>query len=424
MEPITLSKKDFFQFYEWLCLNEEGITWQGKYHHDFHDFWNIFFLHGISLDQLISRFGYVYEKVKVGPLNTWFRWLEMRFIIYCFIYKNISIEEISEQSNIALSKVAFFIRDFYLEQFPSIKDNLNEHFELADASNINADVLKERLQLPETQMLGSKHGDTMSGLEVTLYPEWQKLLQKMRNDFCQEQVNIQSIKQQASLYSSIKFIREVLILLCIAILVVFALQWANKFYGNYIAEKIEILEPKFAWLNKDVSFKNDALQQIKKKEIISELSELERIISKEQENRIVKEERFETESDVIISSVDQVPHRLDWQYEENEADFNFRGTRFGYNRVYRMIVQSAWPATLKKKFATLLKKYQAIPADKVLPGTQVPGGLYYNLYIPNQYLKEFIAQITEENEATLYETKARGRSPTGKNRVFIFIKSI
>ena len=240
------------------------------------------------------------------------------------------------------------------------------------------------------------------------------------------------IGRQASLYTYIRFLREVIILLFAAILIIFSLRSANEFYGNYLAEKIKILEPKFAWLNRDLSFKDETLQQIQKTAIINELSELKRIISAEQEKKLEKEERFETESDVIISSVDEVSRRLNFggleqsQYEESRkgVGFNFRSYRFGHNRVYRIIVQSVRPDLVKKKFAVLLDKYQAMQADKVLPGTEVPGGLYYNLYVPRQYLKEFIAQVVEEDESRLYETKTRGKTPSGKNRVFIFIKSI
>ena len=435
MKAITFSKQDFSQFYQWLDLDEEGITWQGKYHDDFHNFWNVFFLSDISLEQIISRFAYVCDKVKIGPLNTWFKWLESRFIIYCFIYKKMSIEEISDQSGIYPSKVAFLIRDFYVVHFPLMMDQLNDYFELGKISDpsftMNIDILKEKLQLKE-EVAGSEQGETMAALEVTLYPEWQKLLQKMQSDFLHKRIDVRKIGQRASLYAYIKFLREVFILLSAATLIIFALRWANEFYDDYLAKKIKILEPKFSWLNKDLSFKDETLEQIKRTEIIHELSELERIMSKEQENRIVKEERFETESDVVISSADEISSRLDFgdleqsQYEESRkgVGFNFRSYRFGHNRVYRIIAQSVRPDLAKKNLAVLLEKYNATQADKVRPGTEVPGGLYYNLYVPHQYLQEFIAQVTEENESTLYETKTRGRNPPGKNRVFIFIKSI
>ena len=346
-----------------------------------------------------------------------------------------SLGEISDQSKIDPSKVATLIRDFYVERFPLLVDSLNECFELGNLSGsgleMDIELLREKLLF--TEEIGRTQPDeTMASLEITLYPEWQKLLQKMRKDFLSEHIDMQKIKKQASYSTYIMFFREVLGLFIIAVLIIFSLRWVNEIYDNYLAEKIKILEPKFFWLNKDLSFKDETLQQIAKKEIISELSELERIISKEQENRVVKEERFETESDVVISSLDKLSHRLDFgnleqsQYEESRkgVGFNFRSYRFGHHRVYRIIIKSVRPDLVKKKLTGLLEKYNVAQADKVRPGTEVPGGLYYNLYVPRQYLKEFVAQVAEEDEATLYETKTRGKNPPDKNRVFIFIKSI
>ena len=435
MKIATFSKEDFAQFYQWLCLDEDAITWQGKYHNDFHNFWNLFFLNDISLGQVISRFSYVFEKVKTGPLRSWFKWMQNKFIIYCFIYKKISIGEISEQSDIYPSKIATLIRDFYVDRYPLLMDSLNECFELGNISDtsleMNVELFKEKLLAME-KMAEKKPNETMTSLEITLYPEWRTLLQKMKKDFSSQSLNGEKIKKKISSYAYIKFLQEVFLLFMVAVLIIFTLRWANKFYDNYLAEKIKILEPEFLWLNKDLSFKDETQQQIEKKEIINELSALEKMISKEQANRVDKEERFETESDVVISSINSTSYHFGFgdtgqsQYEESQkgVGFNFRSYRFGHNWVYRIIVKSVRPDLVKKRFADLLEKYDVTQADKVLPGKEVPGGLYYNLYVPHQYLKEFIAQVARDDEATLYETKTRSKNPLGKNRVFIFVKSI
>ena len=433
MKLDTFSKKDFTQFYQWLSLDEDAITWHGKYLEDFHNFWNLFFLNDISLSQVISRFSYVCEKVKAGPLRSWFKWLQGKFIIYCFIYKKISIGDISDQSDICPSKVATLIRDFYVNRFPLLMDPLDECFELGNISDssleMNIKLLQEKLVLMK-KIGGRRQDEPIASLEITLYPEWQKLLQKMKKDFSPKSVDAQKIKKKTSYYTYFKFLQEVFFLFMIAIFVIFLLRWANEAYDNYLAEKIKILEPKFPWLNKDLSFKDEIRQQIEKKEIISELSELEKMISKKQESAVDKEERFETESDVVISSIDNISYRFGSEDSgQNEGSrkgtgFNFRSYRFGHNIVYRIIVKSVRPDLIKKKFTRLLKNYDVIQADNVSPGKEVPGGLYYNLYVPRQYLKEFIAQVVKEDEATLYETKTRRKNPLGKNRVFIFIKSI
>ena len=88
------------------------------------------------------------------------------------------------------------------------------------------------------------------------------------------------------------------------------------------------------------------------------------------------------------------------------------------------MLKAVRPDIVKSKLNKLLVKYDAGPADSVKPGTQVPGGLYYNLYVPREYVQEFIVQAMEEEDATLFETKTRGRNKKGMNKVFIFVKSI
>ena len=72
----------------------------------------------------------------------------------------------------------------------------------------------------------------------------------------------------------------------------------------------------------------------------------------------------------------------------------------------------------------LLKKYNVTQVDNVKPGQNVPGGIYYNIFVPRDYLKEFLAQVMDLDEAILYETRTRGKNPPGKNKVFIWIKNL
>ena len=79
----------------------------------------------------------------------------------------------------------------------------------------------------------------------------------------------------------------------------------------------------------------------------------------------------------------------------------------------------------KEKLNVLLDKYKVTQVDNVRPGKSVPGGIYYNIYVPRLYLKEFLAQVVDMDEAVLYESRTRtGRNPPGKNKVFIWVKNI
>jgi hypothetical protein len=72
----------------------------------------------------------------------------------------------------------------------------------------------------------------------------------------------------------------------------------------------------------------------------------------------------------------------------------------------------------------LLQKYKVSQVDNVKPGTKIPGGLYFNLNVPSQYLKEFMTKVTTFSEATIFESRSQGGDVAGKNRVFIWIKGI
>jgi hypothetical protein len=79
----------------------------------------------------------------------------------------------------------------------------------------------------------------------------------------------------------------------------------------------------------------------------------------------------------------------------------------------------------KSKLDVLLKNYEVSQVDNVKPGQDVPGGIYYNLFVPRERLKEFIAQVMEVDDSILYESRTRaGRNPVGKNKVFIWVKNI
>ena len=430
MSLLKFSKKDFDQFYQWLALNEESITWQKKYDQDFHNLWDTLFSHDITLTQLTSRFTYICKKVKAGPLNAWFKWLQSQLIIYCFVQKEMSLNAISEQIDLDIFKVAFSIRNFYVDKYPLLSDHLDEIFEPGHLTYISRKtdihLLRESLPIDLEENEGPVPS-TMSYLEVTLYPEWQQLLKKMTKNFLNNSsVDMKKVRREATLSTGIRFIRELLLLSSAAALIIFSLRWGNQIYGNMILEKIKILEPSFQWLNKDLLFQDTHSNKTQNQEIIQELSQIEQTISVDERKTPREEERFETESDIIISSLnDFLKPTSEEETQSNSKRFNFRSYRFGSNKVYRIIIQSVRPDISKKKLNLLVKKYNVTSADNTQPGVEVPGGLYYNLYAPREHIRGFIdGTLNSEEEATIYETKTRGKNPKGKNRIFIFIKSI
>ena len=82
------------------------------------------------------------------------------------------------------------------------------------------------------------------------------------------------------------------------------------------------------------------------------------------------------------------------------------------------------PKDMTNKIMPLMKEFGASQLDNVKPGQEIPGGIYYNLVVPSKNLKDFMTKVSELGESTIFESRAFNNDPVGKNRVFIWVKSI
>ena len=425
--------KEYRSFLNWLNLDEDTITWEGRYLEDFYAFWNLFFHSDATIKHYALKFKNLRKLIEVGPLHSWLKWVELKFYAYCFIHKKFTLEELATEVDEPLQSLSTELRNFFVDFNPLEQDYFDDVFEAANRLSSNKTLTFKELKeaLPGLKTLDILSTNEMMGsLEVTLYPEWKKILMTL-----DEAINHNKSIERSSRFSSegvVKFFKDLVILLVIAVIATFLVKEGNNFYESYLINKIKIFEPEFLWLDKSLSFKDESKTEQERKEIINELSELDTLIQKRSEQVVKREERFEVESDVVLSSIENLPNRLDsaasetsrFQESRTGVGFNFRSYRYGKNQVYRMMLKSVRPDITRARLLALLKKYGIEQADHVVPGTQVPGGLYYNLFVPREFLQEFIFQVSEEDEATLFETKTRGINPRGKNRVFIFVKII
>ncbi|MCO4792976.1 MAG: hypothetical protein KC493_04650 [Bacteriovoracaceae bacterium] len=431
-EDAILSREFFDNFRDWLDLNLEGLTWQGRYRDEFEQFWEMFFIDGLSLLQISERFVYASERVKIGPLTSWFHWLKEKFICFVFMKRQLSVGEISEKMNVTPTIVAGILRNFLIDGFPHLDEEFNSFFQIPHraSSNLNltyADLVK-KFDLPET-IKRSLDDDIMPSMEVTLYAEWGELLEKSKKEIFHSKLNIKKLRRDASFGQQFKIFREFVLFIVLGFLIVTGVQSANKWYKKYLTNKISIYEPQFKWLNKKLTFKAPRDDK-SEKGFTLDLKDIEKIDdSKEEDNIYREEERFETESEVVLTSWDSLPKDFnvadleESSYEEIRKG-GYRDTRFGNKKVYRVMMKSVNSIDAKGQLNGLLNKYKVKQVDKVKPGKFVPGGVYYNLFVPRQFLKEFLAQVMDIDDSILYESRTRGRNPPGKNKVFIWIKNI
>ena len=127
-QEIIYSAADFAKFKAWLHLNEEGLTWQGRYQQEFNEFWQLFFIDGIGLAQVMERFSYAHQEIHHGPLHSWFGWLRDKFLCFTFINWDVSVMELAAAGRISLAELASILRNFFLLLAPDKISYLDQVF--------------------------------------------------------------------------------------------------------------------------------------------------------------------------------------------------------------------------------------------------------------------------------------------------------
>jgi hypothetical protein len=377
----------------------------------------------------LERFSYANKKVKIGPLASWFKWLKHKFICYVFIFHDKTIMEISRVGELPAGDVATVLRDFFIEINPHQDDYLNNVFMLSDVTSPANMLSYKNLKLD--QMLqeiipGTHEDEVLASLEVTLYDEWIKFVEDLKRDVGDTELTKIAKGTKSNYLGFLKMLRESITLVVIGAILMIITSKVNRWYENYLADKISVYEPTFLLLDRNLTFRE------KKDPIITEdTKKIEDIELKEvnEEQELPEDERrYETESDAELTSVESIssdftPNNNATVYEEKNVD-GYRETTRGDRDVYRLLLTSANAEKIKLALDSLMKRYEATKVDRVEPGTKVPGGIYYNLFVNKTYLKEFLSQIVETQDATLYRGSSKVPNPVGKSKVFIWVKTI
>ena len=430
----VLTINDLSVFGEWLNLNKDALTWQGRFEEEFNSFWYHFFGQELMVSQFFKRFDYVFIHIKAGPLTSWFTWLRDSFICFSFIFKNMSVSDISRESNIGSSEISLTLRDYFISHYPEYEDEVSENLKVANLLSPNlsmtVDKLTERLGLDGREKI-SNDGSLLQSMEVTLYEEWGSLTKKVRKDFAGNEIDYSNLKDKLSFKKHLLVFRDIILYTSIITVIILTVRFLNISWEKSILDKISIYEPQLMWLDKTLFFQEK--ERVNEESFNLDKTELEKVENKEskfEQINFADDTRFETESEVILTSWDSLPKDFDVAdleqsgYEELQRR-GYRDTRYGSTKVYRVMMKSVDTKLSKKKLTTLLERYEVTRVDNVKPGQSVPGGVYYNLYVPRKFLKEFMAQVMDVDDAVLYESRTRtSRNPPGMNKVFIWVKSI
>lgn len=433
---MTLLKTDFEHFKNWLDLDINSIAWEGRYADSFSAFWDSFFKDQIEPSELGERFNYAKKIAKSGPLISWLNWLFEKFVAFSFIHQDKSVREIAFNFDLPEKYISTVLRDHLIKVYPVYEDLINENFQISNVSSKNL-FLKfsdlESILGEDAKKKGTFEDDILANVEVTLYPDWGNLVKELRKDILSLKVDFENFKKRTAFKRQVRFFQEVILLLLILSVVVFVLKNTNKWYEDYLVNKITLFEPNFFWLDKSLSYQEQDLLAKQQIDLSNkELEELEKIEAQAVFADERLESRYDPESDVVVlDSVEDVPKSFgeaeteQSQYEELKKG-GYRDSSYASSnkKAYRILMASVEPSIVKSHILPLLQKYGISQVDNVKPGTQIPGGLYFNLHVPSKNLKDFMAKVSTLSEATIFESRSQGGDKAGKNRVFIWIKSI
>jgi hypothetical protein len=432
LTETIFTSEDFSKFREWIQLNMESITWQGKFKDEFEDFWDSFFIDGLSVRQIVERFNFIRDNAQVGPIYSWLTWLFERFISYVFIYKNLTIKEIAVESGIAPAKIAGLLRNFYLDIYPHLDEELSSIFQVGNLANKNLEYNRKIIdELIDSDVITSTppQDEVMSSMEITLYEEWDILVKKIKEGLYQSRIGLVKLRQKANFTNYFKIAREIILLLVVGIGLTYLVQEANVWYEKYLIERISIYEPQYKWPGQKLKFKEEKLGGAGLEKFTLDLEDIDEVETQVDDREFVEDERFVTESEVTITSLEGLPKdfniaALEHSSYEEQKKKSYRDSSYGNTKVYRVIMNSVDGRNSKSHINDLINKYEVTQVDYVVPGKEVPGGIYYNLFVPRGSLKEFMAEVMDVDQSTLYESRTRWGNPPGKNKVFIWIKNL
>ena len=424
-KEVIFTRKDFNDFYKWI--NVDGAIWQGKNLEEFEKFWFSLFVDGLSLRQLTTRFEFLISASKIGPLSSCFLWLFEKVICYSFLNKNISIYQLSNETQLPLSRVSSILRNFFIDFHPKLNKYISTKFQISSVANDGTETkyedIKEKLPMDE---FGSTENDIMASIEVTLYPEWKNLVTKFQKNFLDNKNDIQKI-QPISLKNQFSFFKDVAFLLVAGLAVIFLVWQGNQIYENYLIEKISAYEPQ-------IHLGDDSLLPEREDNNMNDIAFHVRDIEEAENDRRTasknseEEERPTTESEVILTSSENLQRDFAGMDEVDRRSGRNRGYRdslYGNTKVYRVMMRSTDILKSKQTLSTMMEAYGASLVNKINPIINVPGGINYNIFVPRIHIKEFLAQVEKIDQAVLYESRVRAiKDEPGKDRVFIWIKSL
>lgn len=427
---MRFSLDDKKNFRAWLKLDENSLTWEGKYRLEFESFWNFVIEDDIDILSGDINFKKILRSLSKGPAKGWLEWLQEQFWVYCFLTKPIDVDHISQSFHLPISEVLFALRKYYYSAYPEQFKLINELFQYeydnADKKFWTHQILAKNFGFTKN-IESYQVKDIRQSYEITLNKDWQNIRSKYLLANGEVADAITSAPKEDLKQLSKKFLRDVVAIAVLGCVVVGALEFSNRIYEKYLLEKIQLFEPNFFWLDKNVTFKtNDDFMQRSVSLSSNQIEQLEEV-----EKTIFEEKNvtsYEADPEVLLSSSSnslfKAAETTLSDYEESDKNTVIRDRLYGFNKAYRILINSPDPNDLKGQINKVIEQYKISQVDKVKPGTEIPGGVYYNIFVPKENIDQFIQKVSGLEESNIYVSKTVLSNPAGMDRVFIWIKSI
>jgi hypothetical protein len=264
----------------------------------------------------------------------------------------------------------------------------------------------------------------MKDMEVTLMDGWTDVM-----GFTEKDEEPSRISSLMLFRINSRFVKEVILLAIIGIFIIFATRFGNKLYEDSILSKVSLLKTDFLWLDNKIAYKKEGNSSDGIALDSKEFEDLEKTELEVDQAIEVSANTFIGESDVVLTSVKSLPKdfggaSLEQSKYEEIKEGGYRHRRYGRGRAYRILINSYNTNLTRDQIRGFIKKYNLSQVDNVAPGTNIPGGFYYNLYAGSDILKDFMSQLDEKLEITVYESRTAFSAPKGMNKIFIWIKLI
>lgn len=364
-----------------------------------HTFWKMAFESYDDPKECLSFLKQSRAKVKEGAVRLWFDELILRFILFLWEHKKITLIELCKSLETEFNGV-----ESRLFSYVSLTGYSNKFFTLTDLQKMNLDY--------ETF---SCWGPFNSGfakfkvLELELFPSWVQFISTYESSG-NKKINLSN--------NPVKYLFGYLLSLVFLCGFIYALFYNSLLEGERLAQKLNISIPSFEKIDNwqgVVDFKKLEVPLFDSQKI--EVSDLDNSF-----------EREGTETELEYLDFEDLKKRFSSfstgknKFEE-ETKGVFRETRYGYSTVYRLMVDTPDSFEVLNKLSELQKKFGLEKAGDVEPGTFIPGGSYYNLLVENSRLEKFFEEVNVL-KPMIYASKSKSRVVPGKTKLFIFVNKI